>query len=109
MFISNYFCLYSCLLECKQVYNGLEISVLRSKASQLGEGGRAGWGSQHGLETPALMQGWPCPCTVMPIYSSDSEALAGLGPPLPGVRVWLCPESQYAGDLPSKDLEALEI
>ena len=46
-----------------------------------------GWGGQHGLGTPALRQGWPCPCTVMPINSSDSEALAGLGPPLPEVRV----------------------
>ena len=68
-----------------------------------------GWGSQHGLETPALMQGWPCPCTVMPINSSDSEALAGLGPPLPGVRFGFVQSLSMLVTYSFQGLEALEI
>lgn len=45
----------------------------------------------------------------MPINSSDSEALAGLGPPCQGSGLAFVQESQYAGDLTFQGLEALEI
>ena len=32
--------------------------------------------------------------------SLEAEALVGLGPPSPGFRAWLCPESPDATDLP---------
>lgn len=54
-------------------------------------------------------QGWPCCCTVRPISSLEAEALVGLGPPLPGFRAWICPESPDATDLLFPGAGALEF
>lgn len=68
-------------LECKQVYNRLEFSVLRSKASQLEDGKERKKGEEDrgqggsGIST-APWQGWACCGMVMAIGSSEAKVLA---------------------------------
>lgn len=78
-------------LECKQVYNGPEFSVLRSKASQLEDDKEREWGEEErgqgssGIST-APWQGWACNGTVMLISSLEAKALACPEPLLLGLR-----------------------
>lgn len=80
-------------LECKQVYNGPEFSVLRSNGSQLEDGKEREWGEENrgqggsGIST-APWQGW----AVMLISSSEAKALACPELLLLGLRGWLCLE-----------------
>lgn len=88
-------------LECKQVYNGLEFCVLRSKASQLEDGKERKKGEEDrrqgssGIST-APWQGWACCGMVMAIGSSEAKVLACPEPLLLGFRGWLCLEPQEA-------------
>lgn len=90
-------------LEYKQVCNGLEFSVLRSKASQL-EDGREEEG--RGRQKTGLFWRSYCSVTglgllgmVMAIGSSEAKVLACKEPLLLGFRYWLCLESQESAYL----------